>query len=71
MELRKKYILRRGDDEATAILAADALQPLAFQVLSEDQALSALPGITPPPRLRVQTLKRLLAYEMQARALAV
>ena len=33
------------------------------------EALSALPGITPPPRLRVQTLKRLLAYEIQARAL--
>ena len=33
------------------------------------EALSALPGITTPPRLRVQTLKRLLAYEIQARAL--
>jgi len=32
-------------------------------------ALSALPGITVPPRLRSETLRRLLAYEVQARAL--
>jgi geranylgeranyl pyrophosphate synthase len=42
--------LRRGKptthiafDEATAILAADALQPLAFQILSESTALQAHP----------------------------
>ena len=42
--------LRRGKptthiafDEATAILAADALQPLAFQILSESPALQAHP----------------------------
>ena len=42
--------LRRGKptthcafDEATAILAADALQPLAFQVLIESTALRAYP----------------------------
>ena len=33
------------------------------------KALAALPGITLPSRLRVQTLRRLLAYEIQARAL--
>ncbi|MEO9825385.1 MAG: DUF2924 domain-containing protein [Paracoccaceae bacterium] len=33
------------------------------------EALARLPGITLPSRLRVQTLKRLLAYEIQARAL--
>ena len=32
-------------------------------------ALSALPGFTLPPRLRAETLRRLLAYEVQARAL--
>ena len=32
-------------------------------------ALSAQPGITAPPRLRAETLRRLLAYETQARAL--
>ena len=32
------------------------------------EALSALPGVTPPPRLRAETLRRLLAYEMQTRA---
>ena len=32
-------------------------------------ALSALPGIRVPPRLRAETLRRLLAYEVQARAL--
>ncbi len=32
-------------------------------------ALSALPGITVPPRLRAETLRRLLAYETQLRAL--
>lgn len=33
------------------------------------EALAALPGITLPSRLRVQTLRRFLAYEIQARAL--
>ena len=33
------------------------------------EALAALPGITLPSRLRVQTLRRILAYEIQARAL--
>ena len=33
------------------------------------EALAALPGITAPPRLRAETLRRLLAYETQARAL--
>ena len=32
-------------------------------------ALSALPGVTVPPRLRAETFRRLLAYEVQARAL--
>ena len=32
------------------------------------EALTALPGIALPSRLRVQTLRRLLAYEIQARA---
>ena len=31
--------------------------------------LAALPGVTAPPRLRAETLRRLLAYEMQARTL--
>ncbi len=31
--------------------------------------LSALPGITVPPRLRAETLRRLLAYEVQTRTL--
>ena len=33
------------------------------------EALAVLPGITLPSRLRVQTLRRILAYEIQARAL--
>ena len=33
------------------------------------EALAALPGVTVPPRLRAETLRRLLAYETQARAL--
>ena len=33
------------------------------------EALAALPGITVPPRLRAETLRRLLAYEVQARTL--
>ena len=31
--------------------------------------LTALPGVKVPPRLRAETLRRLLAYEVQARAL--
>ena len=30
------------------------------------EALAALPGVTVPPRVRAETLRRLLAYEMQA-----
>ena len=33
------------------------------------EALAALPGVTLPPRLRAKALRRLLAYEIQARAL--
>jgi len=33
------------------------------------EALAALPGVTVPPRLRAETLRRLLAYEVQARTL--
>ena len=33
------------------------------------EALAALPGITVPPRLRAETLRRLLAYEVQAHTL--
>ena len=32
------------------------------------ESLAALPGITPPSRLRAPTLRRLLAYEIQASA---
>ena len=38
---RGKPTVHRAFDEATAILAADALQPLAFQVLASSSALSA------------------------------
>lgn len=31
--------------------------------------LAAMPGVTVPPRLRAETLRRLLAYETQAQAL--
>ncbi len=31
--------------------------------------LAAMPGLTVPPRLRAETLRRLLAYETQAQAL--
>lgn len=51
--------LRRGKptthiafDEATAILAADALQPLAFQLLANDPAMNCAPAT----RLRLITL---------------
>ena len=33
------------------------------------EALASLPGIAVPPRLRAETLRRLLAYETQARTL--
>lgn len=33
------------------------------------EGLAAMPGLTVPPRLRAETLRRLLAYEIQARAL--
>lgn len=33
------------------------------------EALSLLPGVTVPPRLRAETLRRLLAYEVQVRVL--
>ena len=32
------------------------------------EALAALPGVTVPPRLRAETLRRLLSYEVQAGA---
>ena len=40
---RGRPTTHRAFDEATAILAADALQPLAFQVLSENLALATVP----------------------------
>jgi len=40
---RGRPTTHRAFDEATAILAADALQPLAFQVLSENRALATVP----------------------------
>ena len=40
---RGRPTTHRAFDEATAILAADALQPLAFQVLSTDTRLSQYP----------------------------
>jgi farnesyl diphosphate synthase len=49
---RGKPTVHRAFDEATAILAADALQPLAFQVLADLELA--------PPRVRVE-LVRLLA----------
>jgi len=42
---RGRPTTHRAFDEATAILAADALQPLAFQVLSENPALNEFPGV--------------------------
>jgi farnesyl diphosphate synthase len=40
---RGKPTLHLAFDEATAILAADALQPLAFEILAADAALQATP----------------------------
>jgi farnesyl diphosphate synthase len=48
---RGKPTLHRQFDEATAILAADALQPLAFRVLAD------MPDV--PPKLRVQLIRML------------
>ncbi len=55
--------LRRGRptchkkfDEATAILAGDALQALAFYILSHD------PDMTPQPAQRLQMIERLALY---------
>ena len=33
------------------------------------EALASLAGVAVPPRLRAETLRRLLAYEVQARAI--
>jgi farnesyl diphosphate synthase len=41
---RGKPTCHRAFDEATAILAGDALQTLAFQVLAEDPAMTAAPA---------------------------
>jgi farnesyl diphosphate synthase len=55
--------LRRGRptchkqfDEATAILAGDALQALAFHILSHD------PAMTPDPRRRLQMIEKLALH---------
>ncbi len=42
---RGKPTTHKAFDEATAILAADAMQPLAFQVLATDKALQASPAV--------------------------
>jgi hypothetical protein len=52
----------------------DDLTDRIREIMSMDRAdcadaLSGLPGVTPPPRLRAETLHRILAYEVQARAL--
>ena len=52
----------------------DALAERLAEIAAMDraacaEALSAPPGITAPPRLRAETLRRLLAYETQARTL--
>jgi farnesyl diphosphate synthase len=47
---RGKPTLHRHYDEATAILAADALQPLAFKVLADAS------GVTPATRIKLVTL---------------
>lgn len=44
---RGKPTVHKRYDEATAILAADALQPLAFKILAD------IPGVTPAVRLRL------------------
>jgi farnesyl diphosphate synthase len=51
---RGRPTVHKAFDEATAILAADAMQPLAFHVLSSDPALTAYPAAQ-------VTLVRLLA----------
>ncbi|MBT8416374.1 MAG: DUF2924 domain-containing protein [Silicimonas sp.] len=52
----------------------DDLSERLWEIVSMDRAacadaLAALPGNTPPPRLRAATLRRLLAYEVQAQSL--
>ena len=52
----------------------DALPERLEEIAAMDRAdcadaLAALPGVAVPPRLRAETLRRLLAYEVQARAL--
>lgn len=52
----------------------DDLQNRLMEIAKMDRdacaaALSALPGVTVPPRLRAETLRRLLAYESQAKTL--
>ena len=52
----------------------DALPERLEEIAAMDRAacvgaLTALPSVTVPPRLRTEALRRLLAYETQARAL--
>jgi geranylgeranyl pyrophosphate synthase len=49
---RGRATCHKAYDEATAILVGDGLQPLAFQLLAEDPALPAAPGI----RLRLVSI---------------
>jgi farnesyl diphosphate synthase len=42
---RGKPTAHKAFDEATAILAADALQPLAFQVLATDESMACEPNV--------------------------
>ena len=42
---RGKPTAHKAFDEATAILAADALQPLAFQVLATDESMACAPAV--------------------------
>ena len=55
-------------------LGNDDLPERLREIAAMDRAacvdkLSAMPGVTVPPRLRAETLRRLLAYEEQARVL--
>lgn len=52
---RGKPTCHRAFDEATAILAGDALQSLAFEVLARD------PAMTPDPLLRLRMIETLAA----------
>lgn len=52
----------------------DELPERLREIASMDRAacaegLAAMPGLTVPPRMRAETLRRLLAYEVQARTL--